>query len=139
MQTRYRWLFPILLSFVLLGGCARAMRPADGFRSAHTDFSQRLRWKDCGGAGRYLTEPYRSDFLESCRSDGDLQFVLVEVQSVILAEDHRSAETVTLVQYYRLPSTVIKSYHLEQQWVYRQGGGGKFGNWEIDSPFPELP
>ncbi len=139
MNTRYRQLYPMLLALVLLGGCAGAMRPAEGFRSAYSDFGQRLRWKDCGGAGTYMAEPHRAEFQETCRSDGDLQFVLVEPQSVILAEDHRSAETITLVQYYRLPSTVIKTHRLEQQWVYRQGSGGKFGNWEIDSPFPELP
>lgn len=129
----------VLLVTVLLASCGVLIRPAETFVSSQEDFSNRLRWRDCSGAGRYLAAEHKSEFLEFCLSDDDLHFLSVESQGTTLAVDQRSAETLTLVEYYRLPSMVVKKYRLKQQWVYHQPDHNKSGTWEITSPFPLLP
>ena len=139
MITTYRRVYPILLVAVLLVSCAMVVPPGETFLTARADFTQRLRWHDYPGAGRYLEPQHQSAFLEAYRGDEDLRFVAVQPQSVDFSEDNRRAETVTLVEYYRLPSVVVRKYRLRQEWRYRQGEGMKQGVWQITSSFPELP
>jgi len=129
----------MLLVVVLLSSCGWAVRPGETLLDARDDFTQRLRWHDCNGAGRYLASEVQNAFLESCETDEDLHFVHVEPQSLDFSDDQRQADSVTLLEYYRLPSVVVKKYRLRQQWAYRQGEGMKQGIWQITSPFPELP
>ena len=131
--------YAMLLVVVLLSSCSWAVRPGETLLDARDDFAQRLRWQDCNGAGRYLAPEQKAEFLESCQADEDLHFVSVEPQSVDLSDDERQADTVTLLEYYRLPSVVVKKYRLRQEWSYQQGEGMKQGFWQVVSPFPELP
>ena len=131
--------YAMLLVVVLLSSCSWAVRPGESLLDARDDFAQRLRWQDCSGAGRYLAPEQKAAFLESCQTDQDLRFVGVESQSVDLSDDQRRADTVTQLEYYRLPSVVVKKYRLRQEWSYRESEGMKQGVWEVTSPFPELP
>lgn len=140
MVTRFSQGLVISLAAVLLVSCGMTVRsPKDTFLTARDDFSKRLRWQDCNGASRYLVAEQKMDYLESCQGTEDLRLVHVEAQASVLAEDNRSAETVILLEYYRLPSVVVKKHRLRQQWKYRQDDPNKSGSWEITSPFPELP
>ena len=131
--------YAMLLVVVLLSSCSWAVRPGESLLDASDDFAQRLRWQDCSGAARYLAPEQKVAFLESCQTDQDLRFVGVESQSVDLSDDQRQADTVTQLEYYRLPSVVVKKYRLRQEWSYRESEGMKQGVWEVTSPFPELP
>ncbi|MEZ4484402.1 MAG: hypothetical protein R2864_07330 [Syntrophotaleaceae bacterium] len=113
-MTGYGRVYAMLLVVVLLSSCSLAVRPGDSLLEARDDFSQRLRWQDCNGAGRYLAPEQKADFLERCQADEDLHYVGVETQSVELSDDQRQADTVTLVEYYRLPSVVVKKFRLRQ-------------------------
>lgn len=135
----YGRVYAMLLMVVLLSSCSWAVRPGETLLDARDDFTQRLRWQDCNGAGRYLAPEQKEAFLENCQVDEDLRFVNVEAQSVELSDDKRQADTVTLLEYYRLPSVVVKKYRLNQEWVYQQGEGMKQGVWQVVTPFPELP
>ncbi len=138
-MTRYGRVYPMLLMVVLLSSCGLAARPGETMLEARDDFAQRLRWQDCNGAGRYLAPEHKEAFLETCHANEDLHFVGVQAQSVNLSEDQAKADTVTLLEYYRLPSVVVKKYRLRQEWVYQQSDVMKEGFWQIVSPFPELP
>lgn len=139
MMTRYGRLYAMLLMVVLLSSCGVALRPEETMLEARDDFIERLRWQDCNGAGRYLAPEQKEAYLENCQVDEDLHFVGVQPQSVEFSDDQRKADTVTLLEYYRLPSVVVKKYRLKQEWVYQQGEGMKQGVWQVVSPFPELP
>jgi hypothetical protein len=52
---------------------------------------------------------------------------------VELGDDQRQADTVILLEYYRLPSVVVKKHRLRQEWVFQDD------NWRIKSTFPNLP
>jgi hypothetical protein len=132
-MIQYGRVYAMALAVVLLFSCGWAVRPGETLLDARDDFAQRLRWQDCNGAGRYLAPESREAFLESCQADEDLHFVGVESQSVELSEDQRQADTVTLLEYYRLPSVVVKKYRLRQEWVFQDD------NWRIKSTFPNLP
>ena len=138
-MTRYGRVYSMLLMVVLLSSCGLAARPGETMLEARDDFAQRLRWQDCNGAGRYLAPEHKEAFLENCHANEDLRFVGVQPQSVNLSDDQGKADTVTLLEYYRLPSVVVKKYRLRQEWVYQQSEVMKEGVWQIVSPFPELP
>lgn len=138
-MTRYGRVYSMLLMVVLLSSCGLAARPGETMLDARDDFAQRLRWQDCSGAGRYLAPEHKEAFLESCQANEDLRFVGVQPQSVTLSDDQEKADTVTLLEYYRLPSVVVKKYRLRQEWVYQQSDVMKQGVWQVVSPFPELP
>jgi hypothetical protein len=124
----------ILLAAVFLASCSMAgMHSGERFLSARDDFSQRLRWQDYQGAARHLAAEQRSTFLEKYSGRDDLRFVAVEPISADLGDENRSAKTLTVLQYYRLPSAVVKTFQLSQEWVFEEN------SWQIVSPFPELP
>jgi hypothetical protein len=124
----------ILLAAVFLASCSMAgMHSGERFLSARDDFSQRLRWQDYQGAARHLAAEQRSTFLEKYSGRDDLRFVAVEPISADLGDENRSAKTLTVLQYYRLPSAVVKTFQLRQEWVFEEN------SWQIVSPFPELP
>jgi hypothetical protein len=132
-MTRYGRVYAMLLMVILLSSCSWAARPGKTLLDARDDFAQRLRWQDCNGAGRYLVPESQEAFLESCQADDDLHFVSVEPLSVELGDDQRQADTVILLEYYRLPSVVVKKHRLRQEWVFQDD------NWRIKSTFPNLP
>jgi hypothetical protein len=135
MLTTWGKLYLILLGSVLLASCATAtgMQAGNLFMSARDDFSQRLRWQDYQGAARYLPVEARSAFLEQFVGQEDLRFVAVEPVSADMGDQNQHAETLTVLEYYRLPSVVVRKYRLRQKWTFKDGV------WQIDSPFPELP
>lgn len=126
-------LYMILFGAVLLVSCSLAVRPGDSFLSSRDDFAQRLRWQDYPGAARYLAEPERSAFLEQLTNLNDLRFVGVEPESAELSDENRQAVTLTVLEYYRLPSVVVQKFRLRQEWVFQENA------WRVVSPFPELP
>lgn len=129
----------ILLLVVLLSSCGMALQPENSLLDARSDFAQRLRWHDCNGAARYLAPEVKEAFLEGCQDNDDLRYVHVELQSLDFGENQRQAEGSMQLEYYRLPSVVVKKHSLRQQWSYFKGEGMKQGVWQITSPFPELP
>jgi hypothetical protein len=50
-----------------------------------------------------------------------------------MSEGNKRAKTVTMLEYYCLPSVVVQRYRLEQEWAFEDK------SWKIVSPFPELP
>jgi hypothetical protein len=133
MSNIWKRLYLIILCAVMLSGCSMAVRPGDSFVAARDDFVERLRWGDYQGVGRYLEEKGRIAFLEQFSGVEDLRFVQVDPVSAELTDENRRAVSWTMLEYYRLPSVVVKKYRLRQEWAFRDGA------WRIVSPFPVLP
>ncbi|MEZ4600866.1 MAG: hypothetical protein R2940_13850 [Syntrophotaleaceae bacterium] len=133
-KTASARVYLILLGVVFLASCSMAgLQTGEKFLSARDDFNQRLRWQDYQGAARHLAVEQRTLFLEKYSGGEDLRFVAVEPASADLSEENRRAETVTVLQYYRLPSAVVKTFQLKQEWLFENN------SWKVVSPFPELP
>ena len=64
-----------------------------------------------------------------------LQIVDGRVDTATLAADSLHAETVLVLDYYRLPSTTIRHVTVRQAWEYRADPGG----WFIVTPLPSFP
>jgi hypothetical protein len=133
MRNIWRKLYLIALATVLLAACGMTARPGDSFVAARDDFAERLRWGDYPGAGRYLEEEVRNAFLDQFSGLEDLRFVHVEPGSAEMSDGNRQAVAWTVLEYYRLPSVVVRKFRLRQEWTFRDGA------WQIDSPFPDLP
>jgi hypothetical protein len=47
--------------------------------------------------------------------------------------------TTSVIEYYQLPSTTVRTWRLRQEWEYAGGDRFQTGVWRIITPFPELP
>jgi len=47
--------------------------------------------------------------------------------------------TVSVIEYYLLPSTAVRTHRLHQEWEYVGGDRFQPGLWRIITPFTEFP
>lgn len=133
------WL--LVLCLLCLGtGCAALTQPTQGFEKASLDFTQRLRWQDYNEAGRYFVgEKHRTAFLNRFSGLEDLHIVDVVVDRAELGPRAGEATTWMTIQYYLLPSPVVKKFHLRLHWRQQAGSELQPGAWRISSAFPPFP
>lgn len=136
----YRSGILVTMLALLLGGCGGGLfSPVSEWPRVGDDFVHRLRWRDYTGAGAYVDESQRSNFLAWTTALEALQPVDGGLESFVFTEQGRRAEAVAFLDYYRLPSARIERWRMVQRWEYQ--GGGRFtpGNWRLVAPLPELP
>lgn len=133
-------IWPALLMLgLLLSGCNGAIfRPGSEWPQVGEDFVKRLRWQDLSGAAAHFADEQRGAFLERSTELAELQMVDGQLETFILTENDRRAESVAVLQYYRFPSASVRRWVLRQQWEYRGAGHLTPGQWRIVSPLPPL-
>ena len=135
--------FQVLLVLAFMGSlaaCSMAPKVSDDLTPAVYDFAQRLRWNDYSGASRYFdTEENRQEFLQTFTGMQDLQITDVVVESIDFAEDRRSASTSMVLEYFLLPSPVVKTYRFSLQWAYLGLKPNSSESWLVSSRFPSFP
>lgn len=131
-----RWLlvFPALL----LAACTSLFDPQRQFEPVQRDFAMRLRWMDFPGAARHLSPQLRDDFLDRVGGEEDLHVTDVRLDSAEYLPAENRMVTWTTLEYYLLPSTVVRKFRLRQEWEYAGEDRQHSGNWQIVTPFPEL-
>lgn len=136
----FRCRLPVaVLGLLLLTACGLAARPRQELTTAFQDYTQRLRWKDYAGAAAYLPEEHRESFRQRFDALADLNIVDVRIDSVDFREAENRATTVTVVEYYMLPSLVVKKSRLSQEWVYEGADRYHVGTWHLTGAFPPFP
>jgi hypothetical protein len=129
-----RWLTVLVVMFV--AACATLPKAGETFPEVTHDFATRLRWGDYSGVAHYLTPENRSVFLEEFGNNEDLNIVDVRYDSMEEGKADKRATTCLRVEYYRLPSTVIKTSRFCLDWSYLGINSGAPGGWQVLSPIP---
>lgn len=119
---------------LLLTGCAAVHPSGESLHAASHDFLLRLRWQDYPGAARHLAEEERGAFLGRFLHLGDLRITDVRLDGVDLSPEGDRAVSHVTVEYYLLPSPVVKTLPLRQEWVRHPSAG-----WQIVTPVPPFP
>lgn len=117
---------------------ARSKPDTEELKPAIEAFHQRARWKDFRGAADLIV-PERSRSFVKARSSGDdekdLFITNYELEDAKVSTDG-TAEVVSRMSWYRLPSNVEKTVTVTSVFVWREG------KWWLESqddgPFPEL-
>ena len=129
----------LLLLCLLLSACLGAVANSPGLPQTSANFSESMRWSDFRTAAEYLQPQLRENFLQQFREDADLHVVDSRMTRVELDESEDRADAEYVMEYYRLPSSRVKKWSWQQQWVLIPGKLAKPDIWLIDNPPPELP
>lgn len=122
----------------LSGGCGRIAVPRANPAQAEEDFSNRLRWLDIQGVAQYLQPEYQEDFRKRFAALKGLHITDVRPASGDRPDPQRLDSTLE-VDYYRLPSVIVKTRQLHLTWQYIDLGRWQSGYWQIVGPFPDFP
>ena len=131
----------LLLAAAMLVSCSMPMmEKGNQLEVSVRDYLQRLRWKDFYGAAVFMKEEYREDFLTRMKGIEGLHLVNVTLIHMEPGNKQDEYQTVATIEYYILPSLVLKEKELRQNWViFKADSWGSMAAWMIDSPFPEFP
>lgn len=141
MSIKFRILF-LCLVLLPLAGCLLQQHlpsPEETFRRASSDFTQRLRWQDYQGAARHFSEPRRDYFLKQFKGQKDLHITEVRLESADYLPDEKRMDSTIMIEYYLLPSVVVKTFRCPLQWDLFPSGEYQPGEWRITSVFPSFP
>lgn len=131
-----RWL--AVVAVVLVAACATLPKAGETFPEVTRDFATRLRWGDYSGVAHYLTPENRTVFLDESDNNENLNIVDVRYDSMEEGKGDTRATTCLSVEYYRLPSTVIKTSRFCVDWSYQGLNSGAPGGWQVLSPIPSF-
>jgi hypothetical protein len=123
-----------LILLLLLSACATPLQPREEFQEARQEFVLRLVWKDYPSAAFFVNEELREDFLSKFDQRSELRIIEMRPEKAeFQGENNSRVMTWSSLDYYRLPSTRIKTFRLRQDWELTPQG------WKIITPFPDLP
>lgn len=129
-----------LLLTLALSACVLVNPPSKQRKAALDDFMHALRWQRYADAAAHFTGEHRRGFLSRFdKIARDLNVTDVRLQGLELKDEGRRVEAVLEMDYYLLPSTVLKTLRIEQTWVYFEAGDSEFTSFMITTPFPEFP
>lgn len=128
----------LCLALLVLAGCALINPPEKQGRGNLDDFVYALRWMQFGAAANFMQPQFRDDFLRQFRDTRDLTIVDVRLSAAKVLAEGRRVEAEIEMDYYLLPSPEIKTFPIEQTWVFFETGQGT-GDYLITTPFPTFP
>lgn len=129
----------VFLGCLLVSACLGTINAGPGLPQTSSDFSESMRWSDFRTAAHYLQPHLREHFLQQFRDDADLHVVDSRILSVELNDFEDRAEAEYVMEYYRLPSSRVKKWSWQQQWVLIPGKMANPDVWLIENAPPELP
>jgi hypothetical protein len=129
-----------LFAALSLTACATVPRgDVEELKPTIEAFHQRARWKDFRGAADLLVDERRGAFVKErlkLKDDQDLFITNFELEDAKVALDMLSAEVVTKISWYRLPSSTEKTAVVTNVFVWREAA------WRLESqddgPFEDL-
>ncbi|PNU21711.1 hypothetical protein C2E25_00325 [Geothermobacter hydrogeniphilus] len=140
MSIRLLWLLfllPVLVGCAGFGGALET--PRKTFESDNVDFMQRLRWKDINGAAQHVAKPRRKAFRDLFVDQDDLKITDVRLDSVEFSEGGEEVDSTIVIEYYRLPSTRVRTRCYELHWTFFNADQPTPVGWQITSDIPPIP
>ena len=135
MRSVLAWLALLLV----LSGCSGVVQERKGVKL--TDVSERfckaMRWGDYIGAGNFVREDLRQEFIDLFQQQEDLRISDSRIISILPREGY--TEAIYQMEYYYLSSMRLQKWQWRQQWNYEQFDGLKFGLWMIGNLPSEFP
>ena len=129
------------LSVILLLGSLTACRTlgvtSTEFEKSSRDYNRMVRWQEFSTADTYVEHDIRRAFeLKVAAAKG---ITLVDYRILTMTCDPEKGEARATVEfdYYRLPSTRVRTVTDVQQWVYHDEDGES--GWRLTSLFPDFP
>lgn len=135
-----KWFFGLLL-VGLLCSCSTSMDPVDKLAElSRKDFTSALRWKQYPVAAGFMQADLRQDFINTFVPLKDnIHITDVRIVDLQSFEEGRRFETTMEMDYYLLPSLLVKTFTFKQIWVYNDDENAAQQGFTVATPFPEFP
>ncbi len=132
-----------LLLFAGLTACALdnlVNPPAAQGQQALDEFVRTLRLEEFQAAAAHLVPANRKAFLATfVPLKNDLTIIDVSIEQITLSDNGRHAEVVLEMDYFLLPSAIVKTMRIEQSWGFFERGGKEPSSYLAKTPFPPFP
>lgn len=134
-------LVPLLLVLLLGSACTSIYNANAQSKWPQTGdlLVKALRWQEYSLGLSLFAPEEREAYLARTAELGKLKMVDGRLEAYNIAEDMRHAESVIVLEYYRLPSATVRSVTLRQSWEYRQPDKMAAGDWFCITPIPPFP
>lgn len=135
-----RQLTLLVVAAALTWACAGVKKgELEELKPAIESFHQRIRWKDFRAAAELVVPERRLEFIRARMANGDDRDFFItdfQLEDAQISKDLLSAEAVSRVSWYRLPSNTEQSAFITSTYVWRDS------HWLLESqdagPFTEL-
>ena len=130
------------LSIILLLGSLTACRTLGvttaEFEKSSRDYSRMVRWQEFSTANStYVEQDIRRAFEVKVAAAKGITLVDYRILTLTCDPEKGEARATVEFDYYRLPSTRVRTVTDVQQWVYRDEEGES--GWRLTSLFPDFP
>ena len=130
------------LSIILLLGSLTACRTLGvttaEFEKSSRDYSRMVRWQEFSTANTtYVEQDIRRAFEVKVAAAKGITLVDYRILTLTCDPEKGEARATVEFDYYRLPSTRVRTVTDVQQWVYRDEEGES--GWRLTSLFPDFP
>jgi len=131
----------LLAAGMLLAGCA-ADTPwvyiaRDKLETASKEYNKMIRWKEMDNACvTFAEEGDKEGCLKRALTLKDLQITDIRTRDIELGREGVEATVSTEIEYYLLPSTVVRIIQDRQSWRFL--GSHETGEWRITNPLPKF-
>jgi hypothetical protein len=130
-------LFAILLLCGIAACRSMAVSPAE-FEKSSRDYNRMIRWQEFAVANAtYVERDIRRAFEVKVAAAGGVTLVDYRILNITCDPEKGEAQTTVEFDYYRLPSTRVKTVKDVQKWVYHEEEGES--GWRLTSLFPDFP
>lgn len=129
----------ILPLFFLFLGCSQKIDLGPGYAKTSNEFLRVLRWQEYGAASVFLREDIRQEFIDRFEALDDVYFVDAVYRRTELNAKAGTASAELVIDYYQLPSTRVRQWHWQLDWVLLPVDTSQPGTWQLVSPPPAFP
>ena len=125
---------------LLLAACSSHLKPTvELAEMSRDDFMSAMRWKRFQVAASLMQPEHRRDFMKTFSSLKDIDITDVRLIDLQVSEEGWRFETTVAMDYYLLPSVIVKTFSFDQTWMFFSGDETELQGFFITTPFPDFP
>lgn len=128
----------LTLLFVFIG-CSQKIDLGPGYAKTSNEFLRVLRWQEYAAATIFLREDNRQEFIDRFEALEDVHFVDAVYRRTELNVKEGTASAELVIDYYQLPSTRVRQWHWQLDWVLLPADTRQIGTWQLLSKPPAFP
>ena len=103
------------------------------------NFKDAMVWKKFDVAASLMLPEYRKNFLKTFKPLKDIQILAINTIYVQPSDENRRYDATIEMEYYLLPSVTLKTFVIDQTWVFFDGEDPTRQGFLLTTSFPNFP
>ncbi|MEE9523153.1 MAG: hypothetical protein V3V59_00215 [Thermodesulfovibrionales bacterium] len=126
----------LILIMIMLTACASEIGMERSFSKSYNDYNRALGWSEFDKLSLYASTSRFDEFRARAKELKDVKILDVREIKLDFDEIKGVAKVEVEIDYYRLPSTLVKTQSYTQKWSYREESG--MSRWYMMTLLPEF-